>query len=362
MKKRIAVIHDWLIGMRGGEYVLETILQLYPSADVFTLFYNKDRISDLINSHRIFTSSLNNWSFIKRNYKYFLHKFPIEIEKFNLQDYDLIISSSHCVAKGIIPRPDSIHFSYLHTPMRYIWDQYYNYFEKSGYLKKKIIDKKLNYLRMWDVTSSSRVDYFIANSSYVSKRINKFYKRESEIIFPPIEVDFFTPDTRNREDFYICVNALVPYKRTDIIVNAFNKSGKELIVIGKGSEYKKLKRLSKPNIKFINNLNRNELREFYRRAKALVYAGIEDFGMSFVEAQATGLPVIAYNKGGVCDIVNHKKTGILYDNQDIDSLNNAIEEFESLKFYEDDLRENSLRFSKDKFLEKFKRFVDERVK
>ena len=362
MKKRVAIVHDWLIGMRGGEYVLDAILELYPDADIFTLFYNKEKINKNINSHRIITSDLNKNFLIRKYYKYFLHRFPVEIEKFDLQDYDLIISSSHCVAKGVIPNPESIHFSYVHTPMRYIWDQYYNYFKNFGYLKKKFIDKKLNYLRLWDVASSNRVDYFIANSNFVSKRIEKFYKRDSKVIHPPVDIGFFTPDSIQREDFYLSVNALVPYKRVDLLIKAFNKSGKNLMVIGDGSEYKRLRSMANSNIVFIKSLKRDELRDYYRRAKALVFAGIEDFGISFVEAQATGLPVIAYNSGGVRDIVIDKKTGLLFESQDEEEIVETVKEFETLKFDKQEIIANSLRFSKKRFLEEFGSFIKSKTK
>ncbi len=358
--KKVAIIHDWLVGMRGGEYVLEALLEIFPDAEVFTLFYERDKVSSTINSKKIHVSSLNKFSLIRRNYKYFLPLLPVEVEKFNLQKFELVISSSHCVAKGIIPSPEALHVSYIHSPMRYIWDQYPYYFGNKKFLKKYYIDKKLNYLRMWDVSSSNRVDYFVANSSYVSKRIKKYYRRDSLIIHPPVEVDYFTP-TKNseKEDFFISVGALVPYKKMELLVRAFSKTDYRLIIVGDGSEYKKLKKFLSSNIKIIKSLSRDKLRDLYRKAKAFVFAGIEDFGISFVEAQAVGLPVIAYGKGGVEDIVVDGKTGLFFYEQSEKGVVEALNKFFDMSFDEGIIRENSLRFSKDKFKEKFFDFIKE---
>ncbi len=357
--RKIAIVHDWLLGMRGGEYVLEALLEIFPEAEIFTLFYEREKVSDRINSKKINVSSLNKFSIIKRNYKYFLPLFPIEIEKFNLQEFELIISSSHCVAKGIIPSPDAIHVSYIHSPMRYIWDQYTYYFGNKKFLKKYYIDKKLNYLRMWDVSSSNRVDYFVTNSSYVSKRIEKYYRRDSIVIHPPVEVDYFTPGKKSeKEDFFISVGALVPYKRMELLVRAFSKTEFKLVIVGDGSEYKRLKKFSSSNIKIVKSLSREELRELYRKAKAFVFAGVEDFGISFVEAQSTGLPVIAYGKGGVKDIVINEKTGLFFNEQNEEGIIGAVNKFLDLNFNVDIVRENSLKFSKHKFKEKFLSFVE----
>ncbi len=356
--KKVAIVHDWLVSMRGGEYVLEAILDVFPDADVFTLFYEKSNISNKINSHKIYTSSLNKNIFKRKYYRYLLHKMPLEIEKFDLSSYDLVVSSSHCVAKGVITPPDSIHIGYIHTPMRYIWDQYHNYFGEAKFLKKKFIDKKLHYLRLWDVASSSRVDYFIANSNFVKERIKKYYKREAEVIHPPVDTDFFTPDNSKMDkNYFIYIGALVPYKRVDILIEAFNSINENLVIVGKGSEEKRLKKIASSNIKFLKDVEREVLRELLRGARAFVYSGVEDFGISFVEAQAVGVPVIAYGKGGIKDIVKEEKTGILFYRQDSKAILEAIDKFYEIDFKVEEIRESAMKFSKKVFLDKFKGFV-----
>ncbi len=357
MGKKVAVIHDWLNGMRGGEKVLEEILELYPEADIFTLFFEPKKISEKILKHKIYVSSLNGFGFIRKRYRYFLSLFPSAIEEFDLTDYEFIISSSHCVAKGIIPPPGSIHLSYLHSPMRYAWDQYYSYFGRLKGFKKMYIKRKISNLRSWDVSSSHRVDLFIANSTFVKERIRRYYNRDSAVVFPPVDTDSFKPVDTPSENYYLSVSALVPYKRIDIIVDAFNENGKKLIIVGKGPDEKNLKKISKGNIEFKKDLPFEELLDLYQNAKAFVFAGIEDFGISFVESISCGTPVISFNKGGVKDIVNDTN-GILYDEHSVKSLLFAIESLENRNFSRKKVRNSALRFSKKKFKENFKKYAE----
>lgn len=354
---RVAIIHDWLNGMRGGERVLESLLDLYPGADIYTLFLDNKKISDKIKSHRIITSPLNKKKWIRKRYRNFLPFLPSAIESFNMDGYDLIISSSHCVAKGIIPAPDTLHISYIHSPMRYIWDQYNEYFGNLGRLKKKIIGYVASKLRVWDVTASSRVDAFIANSSFVKKRITKFYRRDSEVINPPIDVDFFIPKKDPTKDFFLSVSALVPYKRVDLLVEAFNKTGEKLIIVGHGPEEKKLKSIAKKNIIFLKNIDQDELRNLYQDAIAFVFAGVEDFGMAFVEALSCGTPIIAYKRGGVLDIVKGKETGVLFEEQSVENIIKAISSIQNMVFDPLEIRKYSLAFSEKKFKKKISEFV-----
>jgi glycosyltransferase involved in cell wall biosynthesis len=357
MIKKVALIHDWLNGMRGGEKVLEVLLDIFPNADIFTLFLNKDKISDKIKSHKIFTSSLNRCKFVRNYYRYFLPLLPTAIEEFNLEDYDLIISNSHCVAKGIVPFPGSVHISYIFTPMRYVWDQYFIYFGKIFGIKKFIIKHQISKLRIWDVTSSSRVDNFIAISNFVKERIWKYYRRESCVIHPPVDIDFFKPSKNPKKKYFLTVSALVPYKNTRLLIETFNETGQKLIIVGKGPEEKKLKRIASKNIEFKKDVTNEELKSLYQNAKAFIFAGIEDFGISFVEAQSCGIPVIAYKKGGVVDIVEKGKTGVLFENQSIDDIKNAINELERLKIDPLYIRKNSLRFSEQIFKDNLKTFI-----
>ncbi len=357
MGKRTAIIHDWLNGMRGGEKVLEELLDIFPDADIFTLFLEEDKISDKIKAHKIIASSLDRSGNIKKKYRYFLPLFPRVIEDFNLEGYDLVVSSSHCVAKGVIPHPYSTHISYIHSPMRYAWDQYYSYFGGNKGLKGRYIRKQISRLRQWDVASSQRVDYFIANSNFVKERIRRYYRRDSEVIHPPVDTVYFTPGNDSAEDYFITVSALVPYKKVDLLVEAFNRTGDRFIIVGKGPEERKLKKAAKNNIEFKKDLPGNELLDLYRNSRAFVYAGVEDFGITFAEAHSCGIPVISYGKGGVTDIVN-KDNGILFGSKGQDGIVAALDEFKSKKFDKKVIRESALRFSSENFRKKMVEFLN----
>lgn len=356
MAKKVAIIHDWLNGMRGGEKVLEEILDFFPQADIFTLFLEEDKISEKIKSHKIYPSSLNKYKFVRKRYRNFLPLFPGAVEEFNLRDYEVIVSISHCIAKGVIPFPGSVHFSYVNSPMRYIWDQYYSYFGKVKGLKKAFIKRQFTRLRMWDVTSSARVDHFIGNSNFIKERIRRFYHRESEVIHPPVDTDFYQPADNPQRDYFLTVSALVPYKGTELLVKAFNATGDKLIVVGKGPEEKKLKNLANQNIEFKKNISDEELKSLYQNAVAFVYAGIEDFGIVFAEALACGTPVVAYKKGGVLDIVQDG-SGILFENCTEMDLIAALQKTKETGFQASALRKNSLHFSKSRFRSNFKKAV-----
>ncbi len=360
MGKKVAIIHDWLNGMRGGEKVLEELLAIFPDADIFTLFLERDKISEQIKDHRIFTSSLNRFGFIKKRYRQFLPLFPAAIEEFNLGGYEIIISSSHCVAKGIIPFPGSSHISYLHSPMRYAWDQYYSYFGGLRGFKKGFIKNRISKLRMWDVASSNRVDHFIANSNFVKERIWKYYRRESVVIHPPVDTEFFTSGGKNRNDFFLTVSALVPYKRVDLLIEAFNKTVKHLVVVGKGPEEKPLKKIAGNNIEFRKDLSGKDLKELFQKCRAFVYAGIEDFGITFAEAHSCGTPVISYKKGGVLDIVNDNN-GILFDDQNTNGIIDSLEKFDDMKFDHNKIRESAGRFSRENFRKNFTGFLKDKL-
>lgn len=358
MQQKVAIIHDWLNGMRGGEKVLEALLEIFPAADIFTLFLEVDNISEIIKTHRIFPSSLNKYGFIRKHYKHFLPLFPAVIEDFDLKDYDIIISSSHCVAKGVVPHPGALHIGYIHSPMRYVWDQYYAYFGKVKGLKKLYLRQQISRLRTWDVASSARVDYFAANSRFIQQRIRQYYRRESTVIHPPVDTENFQPCANPSKDYFLTVSALVPYKVNDLLVEAFNQSGDRLIIVGKGPEEKKLKRLAGKNIEFKKDVSRDELVKLYQEAAAFVYAGIEDFGIVFVEAQACGIPVVAYKKGGVLDIVD-EESGILFEQQTTADLLAAIKKIKKSNFNPSFIRQNSLKFSRQHFKQNFKTYFDE---
>ncbi|HLP46121.1 MAG TPA: glycosyltransferase, partial [Candidatus Kapabacteria bacterium] len=358
MQRKVAIIHDWLNGMRGGEKVLEVLLEIFPGADIFTLFLEEKNISDIIKAHKIVPSSLNKYGFIRKHYKYFLPLFPSTIEEFDLKDYDVVISSSHCVAKGVIPYPGTLHIGYIHSPMRYVWDRYYAYFGKVKGLKKLYLKQQISRLRTWDAASSARVDYFAANSRFIQQRIWRYYHREATVIHPPVDTENFQPGVNPSKDYFLTVSALVPYKENDLLVEAFNQSGDRLIIVGKGPEEKKLKRMAAKNIEFKKDVSHEELVKLFQDATAFVYAGVEDFGIVFVEAQACGIPVVAYKKGGVLDIVD-ENSGILFEHQTTSALLDAINKIKKTDFNPSFIRENSLKFSRQHFKQNFKTYFEE---
>jgi len=257
---KVALVHDWLTSQRGGEKVLEVFAEIFPRAPIYTLFHFPGSQSEIIEHRKIVTSFLQRLPFLKKRYRYYLPVYPLAAELFNLQDYDLVISSSHCVAKGVIPPPEGLHISYIHSPMRYIWNQYFSYFsyEKLNFFSRFIIPAIIHKLRIWDESSSHRVDCFIANSRAVVNRINKYYRRKAEVIHPPVDTDFFRPDNR-QEDYYLIVAALVPYKKINLAIEAFNCSGLTLKIVGCGPGFKKLKKSARSNIKFLGSLMDDDL-------------------------------------------------------------------------------------------------------
>lgn len=301
---KVAIIHDWLTGMRGGEKCLEVFCELFPGADLFTLIHVKGSVSPTIEAMNIKTSFVQRLPFSQKRYRNYLPLFPLAVESFNLKGYDLILSSSHCVAKGVIPPPDCCHISYVYSPMRYVWDMYFDYFggRRGGWMMGAVLPLVANYLRTWDVTSSDRVDSFIAISEHVANRIKKYYRRDAKVIHPPVETKRFKI-SKDGDNFYLIVSALAPYKRIDLAIQAFNRLGYPLKLIGSGQDEKKLKSMALPNIQFLGWQLDEVVAEYYARCKALVFPGEEDFGITPLEAQASGRPVIAYGRGGVLETV-----------------------------------------------------------
>lgn len=364
---KVAIVHDWLTGMRGGEQVLENICSLYPEADIFTLFHFPGTVSELIEKHKIHTSFLQRLPWIKSLHRYYLPLYPTAIERFNLNGYDLIISLSHCVAKGVITPLGSLHISYMFTPMRYAWDLSWEYFEtdKVPGVNKWIASMFLNYLRIWDSASMSRPDYILTISNFVSRRLYKYFKLDSTVIYPPVDTEFFVPGGRD-EGYYLIVSALAPYKMIEVAIEAVKKLDRKLIIVGTGQIESKLKKISNRNVEFTGWVPKEEVRRLIQNSSAFILPGIEDFGIAVIEAQACGKPVIAYRKGGAVETVipldgdnSFNATGIFFDEQSPESLSEAIIRFEKNKarFNPELIRRNALRFSKGRFLNEFKNFV-----
>jgi len=358
---KVAIIHDWLTTSRGGEKCLEVFCELFPDADIYTLLHIPGACSGKIEKMKIHTSFIQRFPFLAEKYRSYLPFFPFAIERFNLKGYDLVISSSHCVAKGIIPPPDALHICYIYTPMRYIWDMFDDYFgeEKTGTTARNLISSISSFLRVWDVSSSSRVDRFIAISNHVRKRVEKYYRREAEILYPPADTRFFEPGGE-KGDYFLVVSSLVPYKRVELAVEACNRLQRPLLVIGAGPEGKRLRSLARfSGIKFLGHQGDEALKRYYQSCRALIFPGEEDFGIVPVEAMACGRPVIAYGRGGALETVispgsGRPITGIHFMEQDTESLIKAIGEFEKMEkeFNPAAIRGHAQSFDRDQFKQK----------
>lgn len=324
---KTAIVHYWLDSYRGGEKVVEVLCEMFPQADIFTHLYVPEKLPATIRRHHVETTFIGDLPLANRLSRHYLPLMPLALEQLDLREYDLVISSESGPAKGVLTRPDSLHICYCHSPMRYLWDQYNVYKNSCGPIKRAIMAPLFHYLRQWDVVSADRVDRFVANSQFVGRRIKKYYRRKAEVIHPPVDVDRFQWD-RPPGDYYATISELVPYKKVDLIVRAFTKNGRPLVVIGSGSEERKLRKMAGPNIRFLGHLSDEDLEATLERCRAMVYAATEDFGIVPVEAQAAGRPVIAYGRGGVEETVRDGITGILFGQRSVASLNTAVEEFE----------------------------------
>jgi glycosyltransferase involved in cell wall biosynthesis len=360
---KTAYIQEWLIDLAGSEQVLRYMMEVFDG-DIFTLVQSKEKLKNtFFEDKNITTSLIQKLPFAEKKYQNYLLFFPFAIEQFDLSDYDVVISSSHAVAKGVITKTDQLHICYCHTPMRYAWDMYHEYLKGSGLdegLKGFIAKLILHYIRIWDYSTANRPDYFVANSRYIAKRIKKIYNRDAEVIHPPVDTDKFEYSSL-KDDYYVTASRLVPYKRIDLIVRAFSKmKDKKLVVIGQGGEMEKIKKIATPNIELLGYQPFEEMKRYIQKAKAFVFAAEEDFGIVPVEAQACGTPVIAYGKGGVLDSVKENETGIFFKEQKSDSIIAAVKKFEKIEntFDLNVVRRNAEAFSIDNFKQKFKKFID----
>jgi glycosyltransferase involved in cell wall biosynthesis len=357
---RVAVIHDWLTGMRGGEKVLLSILELFPGADIFTIICDRASMDERITRHKITTSFLQGIPGIFSSYRNFLPLFPAAVESFNLKGYDLVISSSHCAAKGIKPPSPGVHACYCHTPMRYAYGQFNNYFsvERNGALKYAVISAVMPSLRRWDTAASKRVGFFMANSSAVKGRIMECYGRQSSVVHPPVDTDYYTPGGV-KEDFYLMVSAMTEYKKVDWAVEIFNSmADKKLVIIGAGPLLDKIRGMAGPNISVLGRRSDSEIRDHYRKAKAFIFPGEEDFGITMAESLACATPVLAFNRGGALDIVTEGETGSFFDGSR-EGFIKALEKTGNNRYDDKKMRENAEKFSLAAFRENFTRFLGE---
>lgn len=362
---RIALVHDWLTGMRGGEKVLEVFCELFPQATLFTLLHNKGSVSSTIERLPIHTSFIDRLPLKETRYRNYLPLFPRAIESFDFSGYDVILSSSHAVAKGARPSAGALHVCYCHTPMRYVWELYEEYFGRgrAGLLARMTMPYLSGRLRVWDVRASDRVHSFIANSRNVAGRIRQYYHRPADVIYPPVDVQRFAVSEKD-EGYYLVVSALVPYKRVDLAIQAFNQLGERLLIVGTGPELNKLKSLAKRNVEFLGWQPDVALSNLYAGCRALIFPGIEDFGIVPLEAMASGKPVVAFGEGGALETVVDdpgRATGVFFKEQTVPALSEAVLKLRTMKTDARRIRLHAEQFDRAKFKENIHAYLDQKI-
>jgi glycosyltransferase involved in cell wall biosynthesis len=353
---KVALVHDWLIHMRGGEKVLEALAEIFPGAKIYTLFCDRKRLSPVLQQMTIKTSFLQYWPGIRHCYRWLLPILPLAIRSLRIEEADLVISSSHCVAKGISIPPQAYHLCYCHTPMRYLWGFEEEYFGKFPFWVRPVLRTILSRLRQWDIESNVHVHQFISNSENVRRRIQQFYERDAHVIHPPWDARYYEP-VNSKGDYYLAVSHFVPYKRVDLVIEAFNELDRQLLIVGTGPLEKTYRRLRRnEQISFLGPLSEISLRRLYSGARALIFPTEEDFGIVPLEAQACGTPVIAYGKGGALESV---RTGIFFEEQTPEAIRKAVREFEKLSFDRELTAKSVADFEKTQFQEKMRAFMEQ---
>jgi glycosyltransferase involved in cell wall biosynthesis len=357
---KTALVHHWLVTHRGGERVLETVAELFPSADLFTLVYDRSKIPASLAQHKIQSSFLQAFPNATSWYRYYLPLFPLATKQLDVAGYDLIISSDAATVKGVRGDAGATHICYCHSPMRYLWTSYETYYDAAGPVERRILSSVRRGLCSWDYDAAQRVTHFVANSRNVQNRIRQCYGRESVVIYPPVDTDKFSMDgvVESDGDFFLLVSQLVPYKRVDLVIDAFNKSGRRLLVIGDGPERRGLAQRALPNVRLLGSQPEGIVLQAMQHCKAFVFAGEEDFGMVLAEAQACEKCVIAYARGGAAEIVDPGVTGILFEEQSVDSLLDGLDRFERMSFDKRAIRASALRFGRRRFMAEFLDFVN----
>lgn len=356
---KVAIVHYWLVGMRGGEKVVEALCELYPDADIFTHVYVPEMISDKIKRHRIVTTFIDALPRAPKMYKTYLPLMPLALEQLDLSGYDLVISSESGPAKGVIVAPDALHVCYCHTPMRYIWNMYHEYRRGAGFVTRLLMPVMAHYLRLWDVSTAARIDHHIANSRAVAQRIHRYFGRDADVIYPPVDVDAFAIAPASEiGDYYLMVGELVAYKRPELAVQAFNAMGRKLIVIGGGEMLKELQRIAGPTVQVLGPQPFDVLRHHYARCRALLFPGEEDFGMVPVEAMASGRPVIAYARGGALETVVAGLSGTFFQDQSVEAIRAAVSDFETQPVDSAAIVAHARSFAKGRFLSEMRETID----
>lgn len=361
-KLKVAIVHDWLVSYAGADRVVDCMHHVFPDAPIYTLVYDKEKMPAWFRDYDIRTTWIQKIPFATKLYKKLLPLMPGAFEALDLSEYDLVLSSSSSCSKGVITRPDAVHICYCHTPIRYVWDFYYTYRANANPLVRAVMPGQMHKLRQWDKCAADRVDYFIANSCYIAQRIKKYYRRDSDVIYPCVHIN--QSPFVEKEDFYLVVGRFTWYKRIDLAVAACTKLGRRLVVIGAGDEESRLRAIAGPTVEFKGGgLSDAEVRDYYLRAKAFLFPGEEDFGITPVEAQSAGTPVLAYGRGGACETVEDGRTGLLFHAQTVDSLAECIEKFEAegVACTKEEIRAHSLRFSEERFEAQLREYCARRV-
>jgi len=357
---KVALVHDYLAQDGGAEKVLHSLKQIWPEAPIFVLFHDKKKITDFADT-KIYESFISKLPFNKQKYQWYLPIMPFATEKYNLNDYDIVISSTSAFAKGVITRPETMHVCYCHTPTRYLWTDTHDYIADLKYNKiiKAFLPRLIYRLRIWDKMSTDRVDYFIANSNTVRERIGKYYRRFSDIIYPPVKIENFYI-SQKLGNYFVTGGRIVAYKRFDLVIQAFNRLGYPLKIFGDGPELKKLKKIAKNNIEFVGKIDEVQKAKLLSEAKAFIHPQLEDFGITPVESMASGRPIIAFREGGATETVIPFKTGEFFEKQTWESLLDVVLNFDSRKYNPEEIRFHAIKFSEDIFKEKIKKYVDDK--
>lgn len=362
MRPRIAIVCDWLISRGGAERVISAISEMFPHAPIYTALYAKNVLPEFQERH-VITSFIQKFPLSLRKHYMYLPFMPYVFEQFDLSKYDIVISSSHSCAKGIITKPETLHICYCHSPMRYAWDSCHEYFERYGIPKvfRKSAKKILHNLRLWDRLAADRVDFFIANSEHVQKRIAKYYRRDATVIYPPVAIEHFPLPQKNEQQYFLAVGRLAPYKRFDLLVDTFNELKMPLVIVGTGKEEQSLKKRAGRFITFLGSVSDGELKEIYQKAIALIFPQSEDFGITPLEAMSCGKPVIAFSSGGALETVIPGQTGLFFSEQSVDALKKSILECGAMKWDPKLIRNHAEKFDRKVFETNFRGFLEEKL-
>ncbi len=354
---KVAIVHDWLVNYGGAERVVEEFLKVFPQADIYTLVYDKKKMGKIFPEEKVHTSFVQKIPMATKLYTKFLSLMPKAFESFDLTQYDLVLASSSSCAKGVIVSPKSAFVAYIHTPMRYAWDLYFDYKKRANPIVGKFMEMQIPKIRLWDYVSAQRIDATIANSNYIARRIKRFWNKDAQVIYPPVDTERLTPSGQETEDFYVVFSRFVPYKRIDLAISACGQLGRKLVVIGGGSQEKELRDLAasykNATIEFTGRISDKEVQEYLQKCRGLIFCAEEDFGIIPVEAQACGRPVIAYKKGGTFETVIDGTTGVHFERQETESVKDAVLRFEKLyeegTFKTQDIVAHAKKFSAERF-------------